>query len=172
MSTLGAILIGILCTALSFVWLFAMNKIPFFSTDLATIVIVVALAVAALLLVISMKKYHRALTIFANMITAPLTCALLLPLFGAESAFLRLSLPRAAMAIGGALLLMLIYLVIINAMDVVRHRFAPWLAFAFFFAVTVGIYFILKMAISPDFAATFSTAAIVSIFSVSSSLNL
>ena len=171
MSLLACSLLGLLCTALSFVWLFATQFIPFFSTIHPTAIGIVSLVVFLIIVFISNFRKNT-FTKILFFVIAPITFAGFLIFADVDTAFFQQVWWMSLLAVGAALLLMLIYIVILNAMIVAEHRFAMWLACAFFFAITIGIYFVLKSWLSADFALIFSWCAILSVSSISGVLDL
>ena len=162
MSLIAAAMLSLLSTALSFGWVYLMRLIPFFQINFPRPLLIGALTVVFILLILLWRSRNKAVAILSFLAIWPFFIGAIKYFWNAQE-FFAMTWWQNTLAIGGALVLLLIYAVILNAIDIDEHIVTMWIAFAFFFGLTVGAYYLLRI-VSPGFAGTFSQAALTCVF--------
>lgn len=160
MGLFGTALLGLFATVIAYGELFLMDYITFVPQKYVSLAFLVMAFIFFIITLIYKRKNGNWFTYVLFLIAYPMLGAVMMQSFGVANAFQTQPLPHTLFAIGGALVLILIFLIILNAMDA-DHFFAFLLAFVFFAGIIVGLHFVTEMLISLAFAKTFSTCAIV-----------
>ena len=170
MSLIVAALISLFTTALSFGWVYLMRIIPLFQLDIPSQVLVGVLGALFILMIFLWRAESKAVAMLSFIVIWPFFMGAIKYFWNAEEFF---AMPwwQNTLAIGGALLLLLIYAVILNAIDLDEHPVTMWIAFAFFFGLTVGAYYLLRI-VSPGFASTFAQCALTCVFALNISIDI
>ena len=166
MITFCSILLGILATALSFGWIYVMETLSFIPQTLPTGMLI-GIAVAIFLAMVFLSSRSKKLVAIPSFL-------LLWPLLiggvkhfanNGLSEMFSLSIKQYAIALGSALLLILIYEVIMSAIDREEHPFVVWVTEAFFLVLIIGSYYLLEKLVTVGFASVFTHAAFMLFYS-------
>ena len=154
-------LIGAICTALSMVgWPYAMQFVPEI-TFVSTNIVAIVSGVLGILLMSFLGKRESGFAKFLFFVLCPLCFGIFYYYFGGSALFFGADWWKAALSGGASVLLFIVCMVILNAMDVVNHGFAFWIAGLFFLGVAIGLYFLIEMWAGKEVATLFTSTAMI-----------
>lgn len=171
MGLLAASITGFICTALSCALMYAMQIFPILSAKFVVITMIVVGAVLLVIVECLRKKDCKVLKVLLFLIASPIFYAAILHSLFSKYGFLQQGWLLNAIAIGGAIVLLAIYLIIIGGIDSSK-TFSFMIAGLFFIGLTIGIYFLLKLMITPAFASTFAACALIALSSITRALDI
>lgn len=164
--------LGFACTLLSFGWLYALEVIPFFQTTPATVIVIATVAIVCVISIIAHAKRITGLEVVMYLVSWPFCFASVMKLLGFGSSMTSLAWWQNGIAIAAGIVLLVVFLMIINAMDTERHSVTFWVTFAFFVAVAVGVAYVLNLLFSREFATMFALCAMLGLFSMYFALDI